>query len=44
MDAKEFDDCQPEFGLSEARRVVASLSLTSVLMGEYMVIMRVRKG
>ena len=44
MDAREFEDCQPEFGLNEARRVVASLSLTSVIMGEYIVIMRVRKG
>ena len=41
MDAKEHNVCKLEFELDEAEHVLASLSLTSILMGEYMVIMRV---
>lgn len=41
MDANKNNICKPEFELDEAERVLASLSLTSIVMGEYMVIMKV---
>ena len=41
MDTKEHNVSKLNFELKEAEHVLASLSLASILMGEYMVIMRV---